>query len=78
MNADMVRIHQLYGRTIGTLTDNLPSMGGSLHDACNALADDCTVIRLDELVSRLKTAEQQLTRLRLALIAERSTGHGTG
>jgi hypothetical protein len=53
-------------------------MGESLHDACNALADDCTLARIDELVSQLKTAEQSLTRLRLAMLERRTEGHGTG
>ena len=79
MNAAHVKhldqVRQLYGPTLGTLTDNLPSMGVSLHDACNALASDCTIIHIDKLLSRLKTAEQSLTRLRLAMLIEKS---GTG
>ena len=74
----MNQVRQLYGPNLGTLTENLIPMGESLHDACIALADDCTVIRIDGLVSRLKTAEQTLSHLRRALIAERTTGHGTG
>jgi hypothetical protein len=46
----------------------------SLHFAFNALATDCTVTGIDELVSRLKTAEQTLTRLRLALIEREGNG----
>jgi hypothetical protein len=82
MNAALIKhlaqVRQLYGPNLGTLTDNLPSMGESLHDACNALADDCTLARTDELVSQLKTAEQSLTRLRLAMLERRTEGHGTG
>ena len=72
------QVRQLYAPTQGTLTDNLPSMGESLRDACLALAADCTIIRLDELVARLKTAEQSLTRLRLAMLQRRTEKHGTG
>ena len=82
MNAAHIKhleqVRQLYGPNLGTLTDNLPSMGESLREACNALAHDCTLSRLDELVSRLKTAEQSLTRLRLAMLQRRTEGHGTG
>ena len=77
MNADSVKhldlAQRLYGTNLGTLTDNLPNMGESLREACNALAANCTLARIDELVSRLKTAEQTLTRLRLSMI-ERETG----
>ena len=68
MNTNLELVRQLYGPNLGTLTDNLPSMGESLQAACNTLADDCTLSRLDELVARLKTAEQSLTRLRLAML----------
>ena len=78
MNTKLELVRRLYGPNLGTLTDNLPSMGESLREACNALADDCTLSRLDELVSRLKTAEQSLTRLRLAMLQRRTEGHGTG
>ena len=74
MNAFMAQVRQLYSPNMGTLTDNLPSMGESLHEACNAQANDCTIMQIDELVSRLKTAEQSLTRLRLAIVES----HGTG
>jgi hypothetical protein len=70
----MAQVRQLYGPNLGTLTDNLPSMGDSLHDACNALANDCTIKRIDELVSQLKTAQQTLTRLRLAAVEKWGTG----
>jgi hypothetical protein len=81
MNAhrtDMDLVRQLYGANLGTQTSQLPIIGEALNEACCALADDCTLPRIDELVSRLKTAEQSLTRLRLAMISEQSTGHGTG
>ena len=71
------QVRQLYGPTLGTLTDNLPSMGESLHEACNALAADCTLARIDELVSQLKTSQQTVTRLRLAMIQRRIERHGT-
>ena len=69
----MAQTRQLYGPNLGTLSDNLPNIGESLREACNALAADCTPARIDELVSRLKTAEQTLTRLRLSMI-EREAG----
>jgi hypothetical protein len=78
MKNHLAQTRQLYGPNLGTLTDNLPNMGESLQAACLTLANDCTLARIDELVSRLKTAEQTITRLRLAMIAERTTGHGTG
>ena len=56
------------------MTDNLGDLGQSLHFAFNALATDCTVTGIDELVSRLKTAEQTLTRLRLAMIQRERSG----
>jgi hypothetical protein len=74
MNSQQDQLRQLYGANPGSLTANLPDMADSLRDACLALAADCTIIRLDELVSRLKTAEQTLTRLRVALVEK----HGTG
>ena len=77
MNADSVKhldlARRLYGMNLRTLTDNLPDIGESLRDGCLALANDCTLARIDELVSRLKTAEQTLTRLRLSMI-EREAG----
>ena len=78
MKTHIEAARRLYGPNLGTQTDNLPDMADSLRDASLALANDCTIIRLDELVARLKTAEQSLTRLRVAMIAEQSTGHGTG
>ena len=78
MNTNLELVRQLYAPTLGTLTDNLPSMGKSLHDACNALAADCTLARIDELVSQLKTSQQTVTRLRLAMIQRRTERHGTG
>jgi len=67
MNALTDAAQQLYQPTMGTMTSQLPTMGESLNKACCALASDCTLPRIDELISRLKTAEQSLTRLRLAL-----------
>ena len=78
MNTKLELVRRLYGPNLGTLTDNLPSMGESLREACNALAADCTLTKVDELVSRLKTAEQSLTRLRLVMLRRRTEGHGTG
>ena len=74
----MAQVRQLYGPNMGTLTDNLPSMGVSLQLAFHALAADCTLARIDELVSQLKTSQQTLTRLRLAMLERRTEGHGTG
>ena len=80
MNAARVKhleqVRQLYGPNLGTLTDNLPSMGESLQEACNVLANDCTIMLIDELLSRLKTAEQSLTRLRLAVLGVEAWGTG--
>ena len=70
----MYQLRLLYGPSVASMTDNLGDLGKSSHSAFNALAADCTVIRIDELVSRLKTAEQTLTRLRLALIEQGQTG----
>ena len=74
----MAQVRQLYSPNMGTLTDNLPSMGESLQAACNALADDCTLARIDELVSRLKTAENTLVRIRLALAGPRESNVQSG
>lgn len=54
-------------RTPETPTVNLTDMADSLYDACTSLASDCTVTRIDELVARLKTAEQTLVRLRISM-----------
>lgn len=71
-------VRRLYGLNLGTLTDNLPDMGESLQSACNALAAEPNLARIDELVSQLKTSQQTLTRLRLAMLERRTEGHGTG
>lgn len=78
MNRDMNLARRLYGPNLGTLTDNLPDIGESLQAACDALADDCTLARIDKLVSRLKTVQKTVTRLRLAMLERRTEGHGTG
>ena len=78
MISDIEKARLLYGANLGTLTDNLIPMGKSLRDACNALAADCTLPRLDELVARLQTAQTTLQRLRLAMLQRRTEGHGTG
>lgn len=75
-NMDLVR--QLYAPNAATMLENLPAMGQSLSDACIALADDCTLPRIDELVARLQTAQQSLTQLRLILIEREIEQHGTG
>lgn len=68
---------RLYAPSVETMISNLPAMGKSLNDACLALADDCNLPRIDDLVSRFKTAEQTLTRLRLAMASEkRVSGDG--
>jgi hypothetical protein len=74
MNTTMAQLYRLYGPSVASMTDNLGDLGQSLHFAFNALATDCTVTGIDELVSRLKTAEQTLTRLRLALIEREGNG----
>jgi hypothetical protein len=68
MNTNIAQLRRLYGPSVASMTDNLGDLGQSLHFAFNALATDCTVTGIDELVTRLKTAEQTLTRWRLALI----------
>ena len=78
MISDIEKARLLYAPNLGTQTDNLPHMADSLRDACLALAADCTLPRIDQLVSRLKTAEQSLTRLRLAMIDSEIERHGTG
>ena len=74
MNNTMAQLRLLYGPSVASMTDNFGDLGQSLHIAFKALAADCTVNRIDELVSRLKTAEQTLTRLRLALIEREGNG----
>ena len=74
MNTTIAQLRLLYGPSVASMTDNLSDLAQSLHFAFNTLATDCTVTRIDELVSRLKTAEQTLTRLRLALIEQGQTG----
>ena len=68
----------LYGPNLGTQTDNLIPMGDSLKTAADELARDCTLPRIDAMLARLKTAENTLVRIRLALAAEEKTGWGTG
>ena len=74
MNTTIAQLRLLYGPSVASMTDNLSDLGQSMHCAFNALATDCTLIRIDELISRLKTAEQTLTRLRLALIQREGNG----
>ncbi len=74
----MAQVRQLYGPNLGTLTDNMSSMGVSLQSACNALTAEPTLARIDELVSLLKTAHQTVTSFRLAMLERRTEGHGTG
>lgn len=78
MDAHLKAIRKLYQPSIGSMTSHLPTMGESLDEACRALADDCTLERVDLMLARVKSAETNLVHLRKALIAERSTGHGTG
>ena len=72
----MAQVQQLYGPNMGTLTDHLPSMGNSLHDACHALAAEPNLAQIDELVSQLKTAQQTVTRLGLAVLGVEAWGTG--
>ena len=68
MNTNIAQLYRLYGPSVASMTDSFGDLGQSLHFAFNDLATDCTIDRLDQLVSQLKTAEQTLTRLRLAMI----------
>ncbi len=85
MNAARVKhldqVRQLYGPNLGTLTDNMSSMGESLQAACYALADDCTLERVDLMLARLKGAEHTLVHIRKALAGPREStvqSGGTG
>ena len=79
MTADqMDQIRWLYQPSIESLASHLPDLGESLLTAAIDLSRDCTVERVDLMLARIKGAETNLTHLRRALIAERSTGHGTG
>ena len=74
MNTTMAQLRLLYGPSVASKTNNLVDLGQSLHVAFNALATDCSVTGIDELVSRLKAAEQTLTRLRLTMIQREGNG----
>lgn len=74
---NMEAARQLYQPTVGTMTSNLPDLGESLRNAAIDLARACTVERVDRMVARLRAAEASMGHLRKAIIAERSTGHGT-
>ena len=72
MTNDLELARRLYAPSVSALRDNLPDMGASLSAACNALADDCSIERCDELAMRLKAGEQTLSHLRKALISEKA------
>ena len=58
-----------------SLVARLPDMGEALHNACIALVRHQTVQSLDQCVARIKAAEQTLTHLRKALVADQELDH---
>ena len=75
----MAQVRQLYSPNMGTLTDNLPSMGDSLKAAANELARDCTLERVDSFLDRLQAAMNLTVHIRKAIAGERvSTVQSSG
>jgi len=58
---------RLYQSNSDLIRSSLPDLGESLHAAADDLARDCTLERIDQMLSRIKGAETSLVRLRLAL-----------
>lgn len=78
MITDIELARRLYAPSAETLISHLPDLGESLHTAAIDLERDCSIERCDLMLARLKGAETNLIHLRRALIAERTTRHGTG
>jgi len=53
------------------LIGHLIDMGEALNTACQDLARDCTLPRIDEMLHRIKGAETSLLHLRRALAEQR-------
>jgi hypothetical protein len=56
----------------------LPDLSAALDAALCELHKDMTVDRIDQVLMRLKGAEQSLVAMRRALFEEVRPGHGTG
>ena len=74
----MTLARQLYSPSVESIRLSLPDVGSSLDTACCELAHDLTLDRLDRLSAQLNAAQTSLQHLRKAMVAKRSTGHGTG
>jgi hypothetical protein len=56
--------------SVENMIASLPDLGDSLNTAAVDLAHDCTLERVDMMLSRIKGAESSLIHLRKALAAE--------
>ena len=76
---NLEQVRQLYGPTLGTLTDNLPSMGDSLKTSADDLARNCNLERVDDFLARLQAAMNLTVHIRKAIAGERvSTVQSSG
>ena len=78
MTTYMDAVTRLYEPNLEARRKSLPDLGQALNTAALELARDLTLERLDMMLARVKSAQDNLTQLRKSLVAERSTGHGTG
>jgi hypothetical protein len=78
MIRDLELARRLYAPSTGTMQKNLPDIGQSLDAGFCELSRELSLDRLDRLTAQLNSAQTNLVHLRKALVAERSTGHGTG
>jgi hypothetical protein len=78
MKAHLEAVRQLYQPDIESMRRSLPDLGESLHTAAIELSRDCSVERVDLMITRLKGAESGLVHLRKALAVERGGVRGAG
>ena len=60
----------LYQSNADAIRTRLGDLGEALHIAANDLSHDCTLERVDALLSRLKGAETSLVHLRKTLVVK--------
>ena len=65
---------KLYQSNADAMRARLPDLGESLHNAAIDRSRDCTLERIDQLLSRLKGAETSLLHLCRAVIEEMRAG----
>ena len=70
MDAYLAATKQPYQPNFDAMKNSLLDLGESLHIAAVDLASDCTLVRIDLMVSRLKGAEASLVHLRKTLATE--------